>query len=128
MSSDTDSPEQSMPPVEWRSRCAVSCALDLFGDKWSLLIIRDLILHESRTYSEFRESPEHISTNILANRLKLLNCLGVIRRVNPEGFSRGNAYELSEKGLALKPVVLAYGEWAVEHLKEFNDEITMGRE
>lgn len=128
MSSETDSTEQSMPPVAWRSRCAISCALDLLGDKWSLLIIRDLILHESRTYSEFRESPEHISTNILANRLKLLSCLGVIRRVNPEGFSRGNAYELSEKGLALKPVVLAYGEWAVEHLKEFNDEITMVRE
>ena len=125
MSSKADLPELSMPPVEWRSDCALSCALDLLGDKWSLLIIRDLIMHESRTYSEFRESPEHISTNILANRLKLLSCLGLIRRVNPEGSSRGNAYELAEKGLALKPVLLAYGEWALEHLKEFNNKITL---
>jgi len=64
----TTDPERT----EWRSCCAISSALDVLGDKWSLLIIRDLIVHGTRTFSQFLDSPEHISTNILASRLKLL--------------------------------------------------------
>jgi hypothetical protein len=71
--------------VDWRSVCPISSALDVLGDKWSLLIIRDLLIHGPRTYSEFLASPEHISTNILASRLKLLTCLKLIERTDPEG-------------------------------------------
>ncbi|NBQ96394.1 MAG: transcriptional regulator, partial [Betaproteobacteria bacterium] len=53
--------------VEWRSMCPISSALDVLGDKWSLLIIRDLLIYGPRTYSEFLASPEHIATNILAS-------------------------------------------------------------
>lgn len=55
--------------IEWRSECPVTSGLDILGDKWSLLIVRDLWLFRTRTYSEFCESPEKIATNILANRL-----------------------------------------------------------
>ncbi|MFK7856553.1 MAG: winged helix-turn-helix transcriptional regulator [Granulosicoccus sp.] len=105
---------------DWRSNCPLSCALDVLGDKWSLLIIRDLLMHGTRTYSEFSESPENISTNILAVRLKYLTQLQLIRRVNPDGSSRGNAYELTSSGHSLEPVLRAYADWAHENLKNHN--------
>jgi DNA-binding HxlR family transcriptional regulator len=104
--------------VEWRSICPISSALDVLGDKWSLLIIRDLLIYGPRTYSEFLASPEHISTNILASRLNLLTCLKLIERTNPEATARNNAYQLTEKGTALRPVLKGLAHWAQTHLKD----------
>ncbi len=110
-------------PVTWRSECPVSCGLDVFGDKWSLLIIRDLLLAGTGTYSEFLGSPEGISTNILAARLKRLSELGLIERCDPDGATRNNAYQLTARGQAMRPVVLAIAEWAEHHLVEVNANI-----
>ena len=109
--------------VDWRSNCPISSALDVLGDKWSLLIIRDLLVHESRTYSEFLESPEHISTNILASRLDLLSCMKLIERVNPDASARNNAFQLTESGKALRPVLESLGKWAQNHLQKFHSGI-----
>jgi len=109
--------------VDWRSVCPISSALDVMGDKWSLLIVRDLIIHGQRTYSQFLESSERISTNILASRLDLLTCLKLIERVNPEAASRNNAYRLTEAGAALRPVLEALGKWAGTHLSDFHADI-----
>ena len=109
--------------IDWRSICPISSALDVLGDKWSLLIIRDLIIHGPRTYSQLLESPERISTNILASRLALLSCLKLIERVNPDASSRNNAYRLTEGGAALRPVLEALGKWAGTHLSEFHENI-----
>ena len=109
--------------VDWRSRCPVSSALDVLGDKWTMLIIRDLLIHGPRTYSDFLESPEHISTNILALRLKLLTCLKLIERTNPDASARNNAFKLTESGAALRPVVEGLGRWAQAHLKEFHSDM-----
>ena len=106
--------------MEWRSACPVSCAMDVLGDKWSLLIIRDLLMFDTRTYSNFRESSEHISTNILAERLKRLTAMGVIERINPEATARNNAFQLTESGQALRPVVESIYVWADSHLRDFN--------
>ena len=76
---------QSENVVAWRSICPVSRTLDLLGDEWPLLIVRDLLRFETRTYPDFRESPERISTNILAARLNLLTRMGVIEHSDPEG-------------------------------------------
>lgn len=100
--------------------CPVTSALDLVGDKWSLLIIRDLLLVGPRTYSDFRTSPEQISTNILADRLKLLTAVGVIERTDPDGAARNNAYKLTPSGEALRPVVEAVARWSQTHLKRQN--------
>ena len=115
--------ENSEVNMDWRSKCPISSALDVLGDKWSLLIIRDLIIHGPRTYSELHESAERISTNILASRLDLLSCLGLIKRVNPQAVSRNNAYQLTESGAALRPVLEALGKWAGTHLSEFHANI-----
>jgi hypothetical protein len=109
--------------VNWRSKCPISSALDVLGDKWSLLIIRDLLIHGPRTYSEFLESPEHISTNILASRLSLLTCLKLIERANPQATARNNAFQLTESGAALRPVLEGLARWAQTHLQEFHGNI-----
>lgn len=94
-----------------RSPCPVACALDLFGDRWTLLVIRDLLLGRSR-FKDFAASPEGIPTNILSDRLGRLLEGGVIAQVPVEGGKR-LAYELTEKGRALKPVLAAMKEWGL---------------
>ncbi len=111
-------------PTKWRSCCPVSSALDVLGDKWSLLIIRDLIMHGSRTFSQFLESPEHISTNILASRLKLLARLKLIERTDVNAAARNNAFTLTEGGAALRPVIEGLADWSHTHLTEFHHGIT----
>ena len=112
-----------MDAVDWRSVCPISSALDVLGDKWSLLIIRDLLMHGPRTYSELLASPEHISTNILASRLSLLAYLKLIERTNPEGTARNNAYQVTASGAALRPILDGVAKWAQVHLKDFHNDI-----
>jgi len=107
---------------DWRSDCPISSALDVLGDKWSLLIIRDLIIHGPRTYSDFLLSPEHISTNILASRLSLLTHLKLMERTAPQ-VTRNNAYRVTKSGAALRPILQALGKWAGKHLSDFHKNI-----
>jgi DNA-binding HxlR family transcriptional regulator len=115
--------EADMEDVDWRSVCSITSGLDVLGDKWSLLIVRDLIAHRTRTYSEFRESPEHVATNILAHRLRLLTSLGIIERTNPDGAARNNAYRLTPSGAALRPVLEELGRWAQTYLKPYHPDM-----
>jgi DNA-binding HxlR family transcriptional regulator len=107
---------------DWRSDCPISSALDVLGDKWSLLIIRDLIIHGPRTYSDFLSSQEHISTNILASRLSLLTHLKLIERTAPHA-TRNNAYRITKSGAELRPILQALGKWAGKHLSDFHENI-----
>jgi DNA-binding HxlR family transcriptional regulator len=109
--------------VEWRSECPISSGLDILGDKWSLLIVRDLVVYGTRTYTEFTEAPEKISTNILASRLKLLTDLGVIERVDVNRTARNNAFRLTKSGKELRKVLEALGKWSHANLKEFHSEM-----
>ena len=109
--------------LEWRSHCPISSGLDVLGDRWTLLIIRDLIVHGPRTYSELLESPEHISTNILADRLEHLVSLKLIERVDPEKSSRNNAFRLTESGASLRPILEGLAGWSSNHLREFHPKI-----
>lgn len=106
--------------IHWRSACPISSSLDVVGDKWTILIIRDLIIHGTRTYSEFLESPEKISTNILADRLSLLTSLKLIERIQPDAAARNNAFKLTKSGAALQPVLEGLGRWSHAHLKAFH--------
>lgn len=97
--------------VKRRSDCPISLALDIFGDKWSLLIIRDLMFLKKQTYSEFLISEEKISTNILADRLAKLENAGLIRKFR-------NLYSLTEKGIDLVPVMLEVVRWSADNVKK----------
>lgn len=93
-----------------RSCCPITCSLDLLGDKWTLLIIRDLFLGKKR-YQEFLVSPEKIATNILADRLKKIEANGlVIQKIYQQNPTRYE-YELTQKGEELRPVLEALIKW-----------------
>ena len=100
-----------------RSQCPVSGTLDIIGDKWTLLLIRDAIVFKKTTYKEFKNSPEGIATNILASRLKLLVEHGIFSK---EGDSNNKLiihYKLTEKGKELEPVMRAMGKWGITHIE-----------
>ena len=93
-----------------RSDCPLSCTLDLIGDKWSLLIVRDLLFGSSR-YGELLNSGEGIPTNILSQRLKHLEQAGIVERHDSKQPRSRYDYRLSEAGLKLAPAVRALAEW-----------------
>jgi DNA-binding HxlR family transcriptional regulator len=90
----------------------VSCALDLFGDRWSLLVIRDLMLGRSR-FKDFVSSPEGIPTNILSDRLERLLTAGIVRQIPASESGKRMAYELTEKGDALRPTLKSLRDWGL---------------
>jgi DNA-binding HxlR family transcriptional regulator len=98
-----------------RSPCPVASTLDLVGDKWSLLVIRDM-LHGKKTYGELVASPEGIPTNILADRLKRLEEAGLIVSSAYQERPVRYAYTVSEKGAALGDVLLALVRWGKKHI------------
>lgn len=98
-----------------RSGCPVSIALDLFGDRWSLLIIRDIMVRGYRTFREFQSSGEGIASNILASRLRRLKSAGIIQSEPHKEDARSLAYRLTEKGIALAPVLLELLIWSGMH-------------
>lgn len=99
-----------------RSPCPVAAGLDLLGDKWTLLVIRDLF-RGCRKYADFLASPEAIPTNLLADRLKRLEKEGLLERELYQEHPPRHAYGLTEKGRELWPVLEALGRWAHRHVK-----------
>ena len=98
-----------------RSPCAVANSLDIVGDKWSLLVVRDL-LHGKRTYGELADSPERVPTNILADRLKRLEDAGIITSTPYQQRPVRYAYTLTPKGRDLGDVLLAFVRWGKRHI------------
>lgn len=96
-----------------RSPCPVACALDIFGDRWTLLIVRDLILHRNR-FKDFTASPEGIPTNILSDRLTRLRRNAIIEQVPAADGTRRLAYRLTRKGTALRPILKAMRDWGLQ--------------
>jgi len=103
-----------------RSDCPLNFGLELFGDRWSLLIIRDLMFFGKRYYNEFLSSAEGISTNILADRLAMLEETGIVRRTKDETHRQKWLYSLTEKGIDLLPVIIDIGLWSDKYAKNLN--------
>lgn len=103
-----------MKRTERRSDCPINFALQTFGDAWSLLILRDLMFTERRTYSDFLGAEEAMATNILADRLERLQRTGLIARA---GRGKGAKYGLTEKGLDLLPAMLEFVSWSARYDK-----------
>ena len=98
-----------------RSRCPVTFALDQLGDKWSLLIVRDLMFHGKKTYGEFLESGEGIATNVLADRLKRLETEGIIEKSRDPENKRRVLYNLTDKGFDLAPLLVEMVLWSARY-------------
>jgi DNA-binding HxlR family transcriptional regulator len=98
-----------------RSGCPVNAALEMLGDSWSLLIIRDLMLFGRKAYREFLEAGEGIATNILADRLAKLEANGIVTRRRDPQDARRIRYRLTEKDMALAPAMLELAVWGATH-------------
>lgn len=98
-----------------RSHCAVNYGVEIFGDRWSLLIIRDIVFAGKKTYGEFLKSEERIATNVLASRLVFLEEQGILSKAPSPDDRRKDFYTLTEKGLDLIPIVLNIVLWSAQH-------------
>lgn len=98
-----------------RSNCPISCSLDVWGDKWSLLIVRDLMMSKQCTYGDFLKSDEKIATNILASRLQTLEENGIITKSDHPDSKAKVLYKLTHKGIDLVPVMLEINLWAEKY-------------
>ena len=104
-----------IPPWLWFSHCPIRFGLGVFGDRWSLLIIRDMMFRGSFRFQDFLDAGEGISTNILSDRLSRLEVQQIISRQKDPADGRQVLYQLTDKGRDLLPVMLAVIGWAEKH-------------
>ncbi len=105
---------------KFRSGCPISSTLDIVGDKWSLLIIRDMLLYHKKTFKEISDSDEKIAPSILSARLKLLESYKLISKTKMPENKKENIYLLTEKGICLTPIIIEFSLWGNSNLREFN--------
>ena len=98
-----------------RSHCPVNYGLEIFGDKWSLLIVRDIVFTGKKTYGEFLKSEEGFATNILASRLASLEEVGILKKIPHPDDKRKDCYQLTEKGIDVIPVLLEIAAWSAKY-------------
>jgi DNA-binding HxlR family transcriptional regulator len=98
-----------------KSNCPISYSLDLFGDRWTLLVLRDLILWGKRRFAEFQASDEKIASNILSDRLRRLEQQGFVDARKDPADARQKIYAATDKGLSLTPVLLEIAAWGASH-------------
>ncbi len=103
------------PALERRSCCPVACTLDLIGDRWTMLVVRDLFRGVTR-YGDFQRSPEGIATNILASRLAMLTDHGIVEKVDSAS-TKWKEYRLTERGKSLEPILIAVARWGLKHIE-----------
>lgn len=105
-----------MTETVYRSGCPINLGLEVFGDKWSLLIVRDMMFAGKRHYREFLASGEGISSNILADRLATLVAAGIISKADDPSHRLKAIYSLTEKGIALLPVIAQISRWSRSYM------------
>ncbi|MDA9359103.1 helix-turn-helix transcriptional regulator [Flavobacteriaceae bacterium] len=106
---------------EFRSGCPISSTLDVVGDKWSLLIIRDMLVKHKKTFKEISNSDEKIAPSILSARLKLLESYKLIFKTKLPDNKKENIYLLTEKGIRLTPIIIEFSLWGNSNMREFNE-------
>jgi DNA-binding HxlR family transcriptional regulator len=105
----------------FRCNCPVTSALDIVGDKWTLVVIKLMLLEQKKTFKEFSESDESIAPSILSNRLKILEKIGFVVKVKPPDNKKINHYFLTEKALSLTPVIMELALWSHQNIKPIVD-------
>jgi len=105
---------------KFRSECPITSALDILGDKWILVIIKLMLIQDKKTFKDFIESDEAIATNILSSKLKYLEEFGIITKTQLPDNKKTNLYLLTEKGLALTPIIVELSIWSDENVRVLN--------
>ena len=112
--------------TKFRCDCPFTSALDIIGDKWMLVLVKQMLIEDKQTFKDFTESDERIATNILTTKLKQLEELGIIIKTKLPNNKKSNIYLLTEKGLALIPIIVELGIWSDNHLRDLNPTIVNG--
>jgi len=99
----------------YRSNCPINLAVEVIGDKWTLLIIRDLMFEDKRHFREFLGGEEKIATNILTDRLSMLETEGIISKKSDPAHKQKFLYSLTAKGIDLLPVIIELGAWSMKY-------------
>ena len=107
----------------FRCNCPITSALDIVGDKWTLVIIKQMLLEGKKTFKDFSESDEAIASNILSSRLKMLEKYKMIRKEKLPHNKKTNIYLLTEKGLGLTPTIVELTHWSDSNLREYHSSI-----
>jgi DNA-binding HxlR family transcriptional regulator len=105
---------------KFRCNCPITSAIDVLGDKWMLVIIKQMLIEDKKTFKDFIESDEAIATNILSTKLKYLEELGIITKTQLPDNKKNNLYLLTEKGLALTPIIVELSIWSDENVRALN--------
>ena len=105
---------------KFRCECPITSALDILGDKWILVIIKLMLIQDKKTFKDFTESDEGIATNILSSKLKYLEEFGIITKTQLPDNKKTNLYLLTEKGLALTPIIVELSIWSDENVRVLN--------
>lgn len=111
---------------DFRCNCPFTSALDILGDKWMLVIVKQMLIEGKETFKDFTESDESIATNILSSKLKLLEEVGIIIKTKRPDNKKTNLYLLTNKGLALTPVLVELASWSDSHLRDIHPTIVNG--
>jgi DNA-binding HxlR family transcriptional regulator len=98
-----------------RSHCPMNLALEIFGDKWSLLIVRDIMFEGKRHFREFLQSEEKIASNILTDRLNMLETEGIVTKSPDPAHKQKSIYRLTTKGIDLLPIFAEFAAWSIKH-------------
>jgi DNA-binding HxlR family transcriptional regulator len=98
--------------------CAIAYSINLLGDKWSLLILRDVILHKKSRFKEFTSSKEKIATNILTNRLNFLVEEGFLELLDPKGFKKNKQYIAAERAISTLPIIIEFYLFSIHSIDE----------
>lgn len=106
--------------TEFRCSCPITSAIDMIGDKWSLVVIKNMLLFDLKTFKDLSETNEKIATNILASRLKALEAKGFISKTKPANNKKTNIYLLTDKGLSLIPIIIELAIWGDTNLNEIH--------
>ncbi len=106
--------------TEFRCSCPITSAIDMIGDKWSLVVIKNMLLYNLKTFKDLSETNEKIATNILASRLKALEAKGFITKTKPANNKKTNIYLLTDKGLSLIPIIIELAIWGDTNLNEIH--------
>jgi DNA-binding HxlR family transcriptional regulator len=104
----------------FRCKCPITSSLDILGDKWILVIIKQMLIENKKTFKDFTESDEAIATNILSTKLKYLEEMGIITKKQLPDNKKTNLYLLTSKGLALTPIIVELSIWGDENVRILN--------
>lgn len=108
---------------DFRCACPTTSAIDIIGDKWSLVIVKQMLIEGIRTFKEFSESEEGIASNILSSRLRKLEEFKIISKNKLPDNKKSNIYILTQKGLELTPMIAELTLWGEKNIKEFHPEL-----